>query len=617
MHLMRRSPATGAAGAVVAWALVMAGCALGGGDSTTIPTDGSSPTTTATTPAGGSTSTTAPLGDRYEYGGEVVIGELDEPISLNPFVAGFGGSAERIGQALWVGVADVDGFSLELVPDVVVELPSVGNGGLVVNADGTESVEFVIDPLAVWADGTPISGEDFRFTYEVVMDPLVVGVDRSGYEDIVPGSVVVGEKSFRFVLSRPSLVVESLFSVLLPAHVVAGTDLMADWNDRMWVSGGPFQFEQWSRGEFLTLTRNPAYWKVDGDTGQQLPFLDRVVFRFVGDVDTLVAEFEARRLDVITPGADAVILDRLAGLEGVVVDVVGNGQWEHLSFQFGEGRLVRNPGSYNSHLEFRRAVAHAVDRDRVAAELFGSWGVGMDSYVEAFTPGWSQAAWAQYDYDPDTARTALTELCAKPYIDCTTNPPTVVFTTSEQRVALAAVLEPMFTEVGIAFRAELEPRVVFLGETIEYGTFDLAEWSWAGRPGLESLVCLHRVWDPDQVPPLGSNHYRFGSPAYQGEPLTYQQGPSSLINESSARMSELATLLGVDQGCHPSTVDRSELLTLVAEAEQILANELVFIPLYQNPEAGVVWADEVAGYKPNPTGGGDTWNIASWHRIDG
>jgi ABC-type transport system substrate-binding protein len=405
--------------------------------------------------------------------------------------------------------------------------------------------------------------------------------------------------------------------VLLPAHVVAGTDLMADWNDRMWVSGGPFQFEQWSRGEFLTLTRNPAYWKVDGDTGQQLPFLDRVVFRFVGDVDTLVAEFEARRLDVITPGADAALLDRLAALEGVVVDVVGNGQWEHLSFQFGEGRLSRNPGSYNSHLEFRRAVAHAVNRDRVAAELLGSWGVGMDSYVEAFTPGWSQAAWAQYDYDPDAARTALAELCAKPDIDCTTNPPTVVFTTSEQRVALAAVLEPMFTEVGIAFRAELEPRVVFLGETIEYGTFDLAEWSWAGRPGLESLVCLHRVWDPDQVPPLGSNHYRFGSPAYQGEPVTYRQGPSSLINESSARMSELATLLGVDQGCHPSTVDRSELLTLVAEAEQILADELVFIPLYQNPEAGVVWADEVAGYKPNPTGGGDTWNIASWHRIDG
>jgi ABC-type transport system substrate-binding protein len=312
------------------------------------------------------------------------------------------------------------------------------------------------------------------------MDP-VYGLDRSGYEDIVPGSVVVGEKSFRFVLSRPSLVVESLFSVLLPAHVVAGTDLMADWNDRMWVSGGPFQFESWTPAteedlfSTIILTRNDAYWKVDGDTGQQLPFLDRVVFRFVGDVDTLVAEFEARRLDVITPGADAAILDHLAALEGVVVDVVGNGQWEHLSFQFGQGRLTRNPGSYNSHLEFRRAVAHAVDRDRVAAELFGSWGVGMDSYVEAFTPGWSQAAWAQYDYDPDAARTALAELCAKPDIDCTTNPPTVVFTaqSADLRIRLSEILEPMFTEVGIAFRAELDPALVFFGSTLDFGRYDL------------------------------------------------------------------------------------------------------------------------------------------------
>ena len=75
----------------------------------------------------------------------------------------------------------------------------------------------------------------------------------------------------------------------------------------------------------------------------------------------------------------------------------------------------------------------------------------------------------------------------------------------------------MLTEVGIGFRAELEPRVIFLGETIEYGTFDLGDWSWSGRPGLESLVCLHRFWDPNQAPPLGANYYRFGSPAYHGE----------------------------------------------------------------------------------------------------
>jgi ABC-type transport system substrate-binding protein len=330
-----------------------------------------------------------------------------------------------------------------------------------------------------------------------------------------------------------------------------------------------------------------------------------------------VAEFTARRLDVITPGMDPVVLDGLADIAGVTVQAVGGGQWEHLSFQFGDGRLVRNSHSYNEFLKFRQAVAHAIDRDRVAAESFGSWGVGMDSYVEAFTPGWSQAAWEQYDYDPEAARAALADLCDDEGIDCTANPPTVVFTTSEQRVGLVEILEPMFADIGITFRAELEPRVVFLGETIEYGTFDVGEWSWAGRPGLAGLVCIHRVWDPDLAPPRGANYYRFGSPEYLGlgDFISYQEGPSSLINEASTRMAELADLMGVGEGCSPTTVDREALLALVAEAEQILADELVFIPLYQTPDAGVVWSEEIGGYRHNPTGGGDTWNIAYWHRL--
>ncbi len=612
------SPRTSALALLLVTALVLAACGddAGGVTTTTAAVTTTVDPTTTTEP--GATTTTEPIGPRNEYGGEVVIGELDEPLSLNPFFTGGGGSAERIGQAYFAGVADVDGFTLELVPDVVVELPSVANRGLVVNGDGTETVTFVIDPRAVWADGTPISGADFEFTYETIMDPLL-GLDQSGYDDIDPLSVVVSDKTFRFTLARPSLAVETMFGVLLPAHEVAGTDLLADWNDRMWVSGGPFELEEWSRGEFLTLRRNPAYWKVDPETGQQLPYLDRVVFRFVADVETLVAEFSERRLDVITPGMDPEVLAELSGLVGVVVDVVGGGQWEHLSFQFGDGRLERNPGSYNAHLEFRRAVAEALDRDALATAVFGdAWDEGLDSYVEAFTPGWSGEAWAAYDYDPAAARTSLDELCAKEGVDCVANPPKVVFTTTEQRIELAEALEPMFTAAGIEFEMELEPRVVFLGETIEYGRFDVGVWSWAGGPGLHRLVCAHRFWDPRQAPPNGNNHYRYGSPAYSGvgEFVSYQEGPSAVIDEHTARMEELATLMGVDQGCHPATVDQAELLGLVTEAEALLAEQVVFIPLYQLPEVGVVWADEIAGYRHNPTGGGDTWNIAYWHRID-
>jgi hypothetical protein len=63
--------------------------------------------------------------------------------------------------------------------------------------------------------------------------------------------------------------------------------------------------------------------------------------------------------------------------------------WEHINFQFGPGN--RNPESLNEHLAFRRALAHAVDRDAIAAVVPGA-GFAIDSHVDAFLPDLSQHA---------------------------------------------------------------------------------------------------------------------------------------------------------------------------------------------------------------------------------
>ena len=595
--------------------LLLAGvgaCGSGAAPTTTtslvVVTTTAPPTTTVTTTTA---TTTSSLPELVGYGGEVVIGVLEEPVTLDWFSGGGeSGALALIGAGVWAGVAQVDGVTLELVPNVVVALPSVANGGLVINGDGTESVRYEIDPRAVWADGTPISGEDFRFTYEQVMRPDVA-TDKSGYELIVPESVVAAPKSFGFTMVRPSLEVESLFSVLLPAHAVGPDDLVSGvWSDRMWVSGGPFEFEQWSRGEHLTLVRNPNYWKVD-ESGQQLPYLDRVVFRFVPDLDTLVSEFEGRQLDVITPGWDPALLDRLAALEGAVVDVAGSGQWEHISFQFGDGRLERNPGSYNEHIEYRMAVAHAIDRQRLVDVVLGGWGEPLDSYMEAFTPGWSSRAWAQYDYDPVKAREYLAALCEKDGVDCVADPPTAVFVTTaaDVRMQLAAALGPMFADAGITYRSETDPALVFFGDTLDFGNYDLGGWSWVGHPGLLKVVAMHAAWEPRGTPPTGLAFSRWGSPAVTGEAEAgFNQGPSSVIDANTARYEELVRLMHF-------TADKRELLAYFTEAESILAEEVVFIPLFEIPDPGVVWADEIGGYQHYPAL--DTWNVATWHRIHG
>jgi len=64
------------------------------------------------------------------------------------------------------------------------------------------------------------------------------------------------------------------------------------------------------------------------------------------------------------------------------------------------------------------------------------------------------------------------------------------------------------------------------------------------------------------------------------------------------------------------TVDPDELKALFNEAENILADNAVFFPLYARLVTAAVWEDSIGGFKHNPTQAGDTWNIEEWYRAD-
>jgi peptide/nickel transport system substrate-binding protein len=178
-HLWQRRSLTWL-GLLLAFALVVAAC---GDDTTESTTTQATTTTAATTTTEGTTTTAAPTG--HPYGGEVIIGADQEPPTLNTYLPGGNNFIVSIvGQTYWVGVQDIDGFTLELVPDVVTELPSVANGGITVNADGTETIRYTIRDEAVWSDGTPISGDDFQFTFDTIMNPDYP-ITRTTYEDII------------------------------------------------------------------------------------------------------------------------------------------------------------------------------------------------------------------------------------------------------------------------------------------------------------------------------------------------------------------------------------------------------------------------------------------------
>ncbi len=580
---------------LIAFALVAAACSSSeGGDDTTTTTEASTDTTT-TTAAPDTTTTTEPALAR-PYGGEAIVGDSQEPPTLNAFLPGGDNFIVSIvGQGYAAGVQEISGFTLELIPELVTELPTAGNGGVVTNDDGTMTVKYTIKDEAVWADGTPITGDDFQFTLDTIMNedyPIV----RTNYEDIV--STEVGEKTFEFTLAAPTVIFEFMFGEIIPKHDVEGTDFVNDYNDARWVSAGPFQLKEWAKGERITLERNPNYWKIDEETGQQLPYLDEVTFRFIGETEALINAFKARELDIINPDPNTENIETLQALEpeGAAVEVLNGPVWEHLAFQFADSRFERNENSCTESYNMRLAAAQAVNRTVFTDEILAGQVEPLSSYVDAFSPTLSQGAWDQYTFDPAAAAESYAAAVAETGKECS-----FVFSTTSNnaaRVTLSELMSDMFAAAGIPYENDLEDSQLFFGETFDGALWDLGEWAWVGSPGLAGLVSIHDVWDPEAPLPDGDNVYSWGVP-----------GSAVEGSEATLRYAEVRDAMN-------ATVDEGELIALINEAENLLADNLVFIPLYARLVTAAVWADEIGNFKHNPTQASHTWNMEYWYRTD-
>lgn len=60
------------------------------------------------------------------------------------------------------------------------------------------------------------------------------------------------------------------------------------------VGTGPFVLSEYIVDQKITLKRNPYSWRVDPE-GNQLPYVDRLVYLIVQDPEVMLAQFRAGR----------------------------------------------------------------------------------------------------------------------------------------------------------------------------------------------------------------------------------------------------------------------------------------------------------------------------------
>ena len=593
-------------------ALVAAACSDGdssptGSAGTSLGTSTVGSATSAASPTTSVTTTLAPSltldPSLPRYGGEVVISAVEQPTTLNPFAPGGDASVVAIiGQTHLAGAYDIDPESGELVPELVVQIPSVENQAVVINDDGTMDVRWDIHRDARWSDGFPVTGQDMAFTLDfraAVMECSGFGFPPRPLPNIE--QLEVGEKTFVARFPTASFDHELLFEWIVPRHAVVDSDYCQDWNTKMWPAAGPFVLEEWVRegaDRHLRLVRNSNYWKVN-DAGMQLPYLDSVVFQFAEDSAAAVAGFTTRSADVISPAAFVSDLPLDSWREGgASVQIVPGPVWEHLNFQFGPGN--RNPDSLNGLLSFRRAIAHGLDRRALLDDAGFPWLDVSSGFLTYFTRAASREPWNQYGYDPARAGALLAAACEQAGRDCAADPPRVVYSTTSNddfRSRVADQVVAQLGAIGVQVELALENSQQFFGETLEEGSWDVGNWPWVGAPGSQAIVDILARFDPQAPPPDGRNVYNWGTP-----------GSGLEQDEAVLQFTILLDLLR-------ATADAADVVALSSQAERILAEQAVVIPLNARAVLGAVWADEIQGFVMHPLRRSMTWNVETWYRI--
>jgi len=238
-------------------------------------------------------------------------------------------------------------------------------------------------------NGEEFTSESVAFTINRILDPesttpalkpLLVDIDTVETPDAMT-AVIRTKEPFGPMLNNLSML------MMLPPEY-AQTD---EYLEKP-VGTGPFQLEEWVKGNKFVVEANPNYWQ------EGKPKLQRVSIVEVPEPATRLVALERGELDFVH-GIQPEDMKRLDANPDV--NLVRGPTYTFRQFLMNGGRPP-----FNDPL-VRQAVYHAIDVDAMVNDIMGGTVERATSYINANV--WGYAAQTPYPYDPDRAREILAD----------------------------------------------------------------------------------------------------------------------------------------------------------------------------------------------------------------
>jgi peptide/nickel transport system substrate-binding protein len=400
------------------------------------------------------------------YGGHLTIGQRAEPKTLNPVTATDAVSREVIGR-LMADLIDINRSSQQTEP-ALAKSWKISPDGRTFTLQLRKGIRF--------SDGHPFDADDVVFSFNVYMDDAVDSPQRDLL--IIDGKPILITKldqyTVRFALPRPYAAAERLFDglAMLPKHLLEKQyhegHFAQAWSLNVQASEiaglGPFRLKQYVPGQRVVVERNPYYWKVD-QKNQRLPYVDELVFLFVGTEDAQVMRFEAGETDIISrlSSENYNLLSREKSRVGSqLADVGPSLEYNFLVFNLNDlsGKKfneVAGKQAWFRDLKFRQAISAAVDRESIVRLVYGTRGAALWGNVGPGNKLWINQTIPHPRQSAETARQLLKAAgcswnAAGQLLDATRRPVEFSIITSSsnsQRMKMATLLQDDLSHLGM------------------------------------------------------------------------------------------------------------------------------------------------------------------------
>jgi peptide/nickel transport system substrate-binding protein len=538
-------------------------------------------------------------------GGTLLVGDYQDVDSLNPFYYSTVMSANVLA-TVYDGLVTLSNEA-KYVPWMATEIPSIANKGIVLpgtNGDAM-TVTWHLRPDLKWSDGQPITCDDAAYTHDWILLPTNT-VNTTGTKEIskveCPDATTIVlhySELYSGVYGGVSIAPKHYFEKFTVGDGNAATDMIQGAGFRLdelanVPTSGPFKFESRTEGVETVMVKNQN-WK-NPYSGKPAN-LDSIKYVVCGDPDTCIAKFRNGELDIVTDldqnaYASTVDLGKQQHSEAVFTYEFFRPNHSATDCSINADILAeRHGGCPASDPAIRKAIAQATDKQAILHRILGDAGQVANSSV---TPlAWFYKDQGAPKFDLAAAKKTLADAGWKDsngngIVDKNGVEAVLDFCTTLKAVRKSVIAYVAADLATIGIKAVYDPvsggSVLFapwtqsdetLACNLSRGTFDVALHAYSS--GIEA-VSLYSVYHSTKVEPDGQNDAKVNDP-------------------------KLDAALDVIKG----TIDLDKIAAAAADAQKIMADTTVEIPLYYWLGIELV-SDKVGGFLSNPTQAGPLWN---------